>query len=109
MDNLQDLVKLQVECRLACGVEAISRGFPLEVGYDMYDACYVDIFQTLSEEQVLHWIKHLKEKYGGDSSVELNPLMELYKACGQIMKNYINLSSLDFLLGKIRRLPPRLG
>lgn len=92
MDNLEELVKLQAECRLACVVEAISKGLPIEAGYDMYDACYLDIFQTRSESQVLHWIKHLKEKYGGDSSVELNPLRELYEACSQIMENYINLS-----------------
>ena len=92
MENLKDIVKLQAECRLACGEEADSRGFPPEAGYDIYDGCYVDALQARSKEQVSNWIDQLHEKYGGDSSAESNSLMELKEACSQIVRNYLNLS-----------------
>ena len=92
MDNLKDIVKLLAECRLACGEEASSRGFPPEAGYEIYDGCYADALQARSEEQFLDWTYRLDSKYGGDSSVGINSLMKLYEACSQIVKSYLNLS-----------------
>ncbi len=92
MNNLTNIVKILAQCRLACGEEASSRGFPPEAGYEIYDGCYVDALQTRSEKQVADWIDQLNEKYGCDSSAESNSLMELYEACSQIVKSYLALS-----------------
>ena len=92
MDKLTNIVKLLAECRNACGEEAVKRGFPPEAGYEIYDGCYTDALQARSEEQVSDWIDRLNEKYGGDSSAESNSLMELYEACSQIVKSYLNRS-----------------
>ncbi len=92
MNNLTNIVKILAECRHACGEEASPRGFPPEAGYDMYDGCYVDALQTRTEKQVSDWIDQLNEKYGCNSSVESNSLMELYEACSQSVKSYLALS-----------------
>ncbi len=91
MNTPTEIAKLLAECRLACGAEAVARGFPPEAGYDIYYGCYLDALQARSQEQFLYWTYRLDSKYGCDSTVAINPLMELYKACCQIMKNYLDL------------------
>lgn len=88
MNTSTELASLIVKCRLACGAEAVARGFPQEAGYDMYDGCCADDIEGWSEQQFLDWTYRMDKKYGCDSSVTLNPLMKLYEACSQIMSSY---------------------
>ncbi len=76
MNTPTEIARILNQCRLACGAEAEARGFPSEAGYDMYYGCYADALQARSQEQFLDWTYRLDEKYGGDSTVALNPLME---------------------------------
>ncbi len=89
MNTPTELARILTQCRLACGAEAVARGFPPEAGYEMYYGCYADALQTRSQEQFLYWTYRLDSKYGCDSTVAINPLMELYEACCQILKNYL--------------------
>ena len=50
--------------------------FPPEAGYDMYYVCYLEALQARSEEQFLYWTYRLDSKYGCDSTLAINPLME---------------------------------
>ena len=76
MNTPTEIAKLLAECRLACGAEAVARGFPPEAGYDIYYGCYLDALQARSQEQFLYWTYRLDSKYGCDSTVAINPLME---------------------------------
>ena len=91
MNTLTNVARILAKCRLACGAEAVARGFPPEAGYDIYYGCYADALQARSEEEFLDWTYRLDEKYGCDSSVAFNPLMELYHACSEIMQRYLHL------------------
>ncbi len=46
MNTPTEIAKILAECRLACGAEAVARGFPPEAGYDMYYGCYLDALQA---------------------------------------------------------------
>ncbi|MGK7949124.1 MAG: hypothetical protein AB4368_10050 [Xenococcaceae cyanobacterium] len=76
MNTSTELARILAQCRLACGAEAVARGFPPEAGYDMYYGCCADALQARSESQFLYWTYRLDSKYGCDSTVTLNPLME---------------------------------
>jgi len=91
MNTSTELGRILTKCRLACGAEAVARGFPPEAGYDIYEGCCADALQARSEEQFLYWSYRMDQKYGCDSTVAINPLMELYQACCQIMRNYLHL------------------
>ncbi len=88
MNNQTDIARILAECRLACGAEAVARGFPAEAGYDTYQGCCADDIEGWSEEQFLDWTYRMDKKYGCDSAVGINPLMELYEACSKIMGRY---------------------
>lgn len=85
------ILRILTQCRLACGAEAVARGFHPEAGYDIYEGCCADALQYRSEQEFLDWTYRLDEKYGCDSTDALNPLMELYHACSEIMQNYLRL------------------
>lgn len=85
---MQGIGEVIVRCRLACGAEAIARGFPEEAGYDMFDGCCADDIEEWDKETFLAWTYAMDRKYGTDSSVGINPLMKLYEACSKIMGDY---------------------
>ena len=91
MSTPEDVARILTKCRLACGAEAVARGFPPEAGYDMYYGCCADALQARSQEQFLYWTYRLDSKYDCDSNVAINPLMELYQACCPIIQSYLHL------------------
>lgn len=73
-----------VQCRLACGAEAVAMGYPEQAGYDICDGCATDSFIDWGVDRFVDWLMELQILYGMVSPTGCRFLC-LYRKCSEII------------------------